>query len=151
MPKFAELWVYLLATPLLGLTATLVVYTLGASRLHPSWTGAVDQPGPLDSDSSCQRFAGYRHAYPSHFAGAQFIQLLLGPAVVALAWPLWLRREELRQRWGRLLIAAMAGGVAASGSALLLAWALGLPASVILSLVPKSVTAPVAQWVSLNK
>lgn len=57
MPKFAELWVYLLATPLLGLTATLVVYTPGASRLHPSWTGAVDQPGPLDSDGSCQRFA----------------------------------------------------------------------------------------------
>jgi len=36
MPKFVELWVYLSATPLLGLTATLVVYTPGASRLHPS-------------------------------------------------------------------------------------------------------------------
>ena len=28
MPKFVELWVYLSATPLFGLTATLVVYVL---------------------------------------------------------------------------------------------------------------------------
>jgi len=28
MPKFVELWVYLSATPLSGLTATLVVYVL---------------------------------------------------------------------------------------------------------------------------
>jgi len=35
MPKFAELWVYLSATPLLGLTATLVVYTLAQRPLTP--------------------------------------------------------------------------------------------------------------------
>jgi putative effector of murein hydrolase len=28
MPKFVELWVYLSATPLFGLTATLVVYVV---------------------------------------------------------------------------------------------------------------------------
>ena len=53
--------------------------------------------------------------YPTYFAGAQFIHFLLGPAVVALAWPLWQRRLELRQRWGRLLLAALLGGLAASG------------------------------------
>lgn len=59
MSEFVELWVCLSATPLLGLTATLVVYTPGAGRLHPSWAGAVGQPGPLDGDGSCQRLAGY--------------------------------------------------------------------------------------------
>ena len=42
----------------------------------------------------------------------------------------------------------MAGGLAASGSALLLAWAFGLPPEVMLSLVPKSVTAPVAMGIA---
>ena len=54
----------------------------------------------------------------------------------------------MRQRWGRLLLAALAGGVAASGSALLLGWTLGLPLEVILSLAPKSVTAPVAMGIA---
>ena len=148
MPKFVELWVYLSATPLFGLTATLAVYTLAQTayrRLGQApwanpvlWTVVVLASGLLVTGVP----------YPSYFAGAQFIHFLLGPAVVALAWPLWLRRDELRQRWGRLLVAALAGGVAASGSALLMGWALGLPAEVTLSLVPKSVTAPVAMGIA---
>ena len=148
MPRFVELWVYLSATPLFGLTATLVVYVLAQSAYtHLSqapwanpvlWTVLVLAAGLLLSGAS----------YPTYFAGAQFIHFLLGPAVVALAWPLWQRRAELRQRWPGLLTAAVAGGLAASGSALLMAWAVGLPPEVMLSLVPKSVTAPVAMGIA---
>ena len=148
MPKFVELWVYLSATPLFGLTATLVVYVSAQAayvRLHQApwanpvlWTVVVLAGGLFLSDVP----------YPTYFAGAQFIHFLLGPAVVALAWPLWQRRAELRQRWARLLVAALAGGLAASGSALALAWAFGLPPEVMLSLVPKSVTAPVAMGIA---
>jgi len=68
--------------------------------------------------------------------------------VVALAWPLWERRLVLRQRWRALLVAGVVGGVAASGSALALGWAVGLPTDVLLSLAPKSVTAPVAMGIA---
>ena len=148
MPKFVELWVYLSATPLFGLTATLVVYVVAQAayaRLHQApwanpvlWTVVVLAGGMLLSGVP----------YPTYFAGAQFIHFLLGPAVVALAWPLWQRRAELRQRWRSLLLAALVGGIAASGSALLLAWAFGLPLEVMLSLAPKSVTAPVAMGIA---
>ena len=148
MPKFVELWVYLSATPLFGLTATLMVYALAQAayaRLRQApwanpvlWTVLVLAAGLLATGVP----------YPSYFAGAQFIHFLLGPAVVALAWPLWLRREELRQRWRHLLIAALAGGGAAAGATLLLGWLFGLPSEVILSLVPKSVTAPVAMGIA---
>ena len=148
MPKFVELWVYLSATPLFGLTATLVVYVLAQAlyaRLNQApwanpvlWTVACIAGGLLVTGVP----------YPTYFAGAQFIHFLLGPAVVALAWPLWQRRAELRQRWLRLLLAALAGGATASASALLLAWSFGLPEQVMLSLVPKSVTAPVAMGIA---
>ena len=148
MPQFVELWVYLSATPLFGLTATLVVYALAhafyvrvqqAPWANPVlWTVLVIAGGLLATGVS----------YPTYFAGAQFIHFLLGPAVVALAWPLWERRVELLRRWRMLLVAALAGGVAASGSALALGWAVGLPVDVVLSLAPKSVTAPVAMGIA---
>jgi putative effector of murein hydrolase len=50
--------------------------------------------------------------------------------------------------FGQRVAAAVAGGAAASGSALLLGWAVGLPAEVTLSLAPKSVTAPVAMGIA---
>ena len=148
MPKFVELWVYLSATPLFGLTATLAVYVLAQAtytRLQQApwanpvlWSVLVIATVLLATDVP----------YPTYFSGAQFIHFLLGPAVVALAWPLWQRRAELRRRWGRLLLAALAGGITASGSALVLGWAMDLPTEVVLSLAPKSVTAPVAMGIA---
>jgi len=148
MPRFVELWIYLSASPLFGLTATLVVYLLaqavsarlgGAPWANPVlWSVLVLAGGLLATGVD----------YPTYFAGAQFIHFLLGPAVVALAWPLWQRRLELRERFGRILLAAFLGGAAACVCALGLGWAVGLPHDVVLSLGPKSVTAPVAMGIS---
>lgn len=148
MPKFVELWVYLSATPLFGLAATLVVYTLvqaAYQRLGQApWANPVLWTVILIA--SALLLTGV--SYPTYFSGAQFIHFLLGPAVVALGWPLWERRLALRKRWRPLLLASLAGGMAASGSALVLGWAVGLPTDIVLSLVPKSVTAPVAMGIA---
>jgi predicted murein hydrolase (TIGR00659 family) len=148
MQNFVELWVYLSATPLFGLTATLVTYVFAQSiyaRLDQApwanpvlWTVLVLAALLTISDTP----------YPTYFAGAQFIHFLLGPAVVALAWPLWQRRFEVRQRAPALLVAALLGGAVAALSAVAIGYALGLPTEVIVSLVPKSVTAPVAMGIA---
>ena len=148
MANFVELWVYLSATPLFGLTATLLIYVLAQALYARSnqapwanpvlWTVCILAAGLLLTGVP----------YPTYFAGAQFIHFLLGPAVVALAWPLWQRREELKRRWGRLLLSALAGGFAATATSFLLAWFVGLPQEVMLSLAPKSVTAPVAMGIA---
>ena len=148
MPKFVELWVYLSATPLFGLTATLAIYALAQAmylRLkQPPWANPV--LWTVIVIASALLATGV--PYPTYFAGAQFIHFLLGPAVVALGWPLWLRRAELRQRWGRLVVASLAGGAAASLVAVALAYALALPHGILLSLAPHSVTAPVAMGIA---
>lgn len=146
--SFVELWVYLSATPLFGLTATLAVYVAAAgasARLgHPPWANPV----LFSVLALALLLTATGTAYPVYFSGAQFIHFLLGPAVVALAWPLWQRRAELRARAGALLTAALLGGLAASGSAVAIGWAVGLPVEVLASLAPKSATAPVAMGVA---
>ena len=98
MSEFVELWVYLSTTPLFGLTATLVVYVLAQAaytRLQQApWANPV--LWTVLTLAVVLTLTGV--SYPTYFAGAQFIHFLLGPAVVALAWPLWERRVELRQR-----------------------------------------------------
>jgi predicted murein hydrolase (TIGR00659 family) len=144
MTQFVELWVYLSATPLFGLTATLVVYVLARAAYqradHAPWANPV--LWSVVVLAALLTLSGT--PYPTYFSGAQFIHFLLGPAVVALAWPLWQRRAELRLRIAPIAAAALAGGAAAAVSAFAIGKLLDLPDDVLRSLVPKSVTAPVA-------
>ena len=148
MADFVQLWVYLSSTPLFGLTATLTIYVAAHAaydRMHRApWANPV-----LWSvvGIACVLLATGT-PYPTYFSGAQFVHVLLGPAVVALAWPLWLRRAQVRRRVMALTLAALLGGLAAAGSAVGLAWLFGLPVDVLRSLAPKSVTAPVAMGIA---
>ena len=148
MTDFVQLWVYLASTPLFGLTATLCVYV----AVHAAYDRLGRAPWANPVLWSVVALGAVLVAtatpYPSYFAGAQFVHFLLGPAVVALAWPLWQRRVELRRRAVALNVAALAGGTSAAASAFALAWALDLPADVSRSLLPKSVTAPVAMGIA---
>jgi predicted murein hydrolase (TIGR00659 family) len=86
--------------------------------------------------------------YTTYFEGAQFIHFLLGPATVALALPLWDNRATIRSSVAPIFLALLAGSIVAASSAILLAQVFGLPNDVLLSLAPKSTTAPVALGIS---
>ena len=148
MADFVQLWVYLSSTPLFGLTATLVVYVLAQAFYGRMGQAAWANPVLWSVLTLAVGLTLTGTAYPTYFSGAQFIHFLLGPAVVALAWPLWQRRAVLRARFGRFAIASLAGGAAAAISATGIAWLLDLPHDVLLSMAPKSVTAPVAMGVA---
>jgi len=148
MADFVQLWVYLSSTPLFGLTATLVTYVTAQAFYERTQRAPWANPVLWSVVAIGAVLLLTRTPYPSYFAGAQFVHVLLGPAVVALAWPLWLRRAEVRRRGVALVLAALAGGVAAAACAVALGWALGLPDEVLRSLAPKSVTAPVAMGIA---
>lgn len=148
MTDFVQLWVYLSATPLFGLTATLVVYACAQAFYQRVGQSPMANPVLWSVVALAALLSMSKTPYPTYFSGAQFIHFLLGPAVVALAWPMWERRQELRQRVAPLVLAALAGGIAAGGSAVAIAWALDLPPELIRSLAPKSVTAPVAMGIA---
>jgi putative effector of murein hydrolase len=146
--EFVQLWVYLSSTPLFGLTATLVTYVMALALYERAGRAPWANPVLWSVVAIGVVLVATRTAYPTYFAGAQFIHVLLGPAVVALGWPLWQRRAEVRRQGGPLLVAALAGGAVASLSAVLGARLFDMPMPVVLSLAPKSVTAPVAMGIA---
>ncbi|MCB2029308.1 MAG: LrgB family protein, partial [Rhodoferax sp.] len=148
MQEFVQLWVYLSTTPLFGLTATIVTYVLAQAVYLRVGQAPWANPVLWTVLVLAVLLTLSGTPYPRYFSGAQFIHFLLGPAVVALAWPLWQRRAELRRRAGAIVLAGLAGGAAASLSAVAIGWALGLPDELLRSLAPKSVTAPVAMGIA---
>ncbi len=143
-----SLWVYLAATPLAGLTVTLVAYLAAfaiyeRARFHP-----LANPVPIAVAIVVAVLAATRTDYRTYFDGAQFVHFLLGPAVVGLAVPL--AREWPRVRRLALPIAGalFAGSAVAALSALGLAWALGASPATLASIAPKSVTAPIAMGIA---
>lgn len=86
--------------------------------------------------------------YKSYMIGGQWINSLLGPAVVALAYPLYKQRHFLMNYLftivGGVLIATISGMVSVG----LLAKILGINHMLTLSIIPKSLTTPVAMEVA---
>ncbi len=147
-PGLKDIWVYLSASPLLGLTITLVAYGL-AYRLYLR-TGSSPWANPVVT--SVALLIGVLvltgSTYDDYFAGAQFVHFLLGPATVALAVPLYQQFSRLRQLWLPVTISLICGVVIAGGSSIGLAWLLGGSTEIQMSLAPKSATAPVAMGIS---
>jgi predicted murein hydrolase (TIGR00659 family) len=87
-------------------------------------------------------------SYGTYFEGAKFVHFMLGPATVALAVPLYFNLDKVRAAALPMFVALCAGSVTAILSVLAIAYAFGIRGEVLLSLAPKSVTAPVALGVS---
>ncbi len=148
MTRFVDIWVYLATTPLLGLTITLVAYVAGdwiyrRANMHP-----LLNPVLLAVLALMALLLATGTPYTTYFEGAQFVHFLLGPATVALAVPLYFNLAKLRRLWLPLLGGLVAGSLTAAVSAVGIAWMFGGSKQTLLSLAPKSVTAPVAMGIA---
>jgi predicted murein hydrolase (TIGR00659 family) len=138
------LWSYLSSHPLAAITATLGAYLLGdtiwkAGRRHPLLNPVLLAILVL----SGALWAG-GISYSRYFEGAQFIHVMLGPATVALAIPLYKAIGAVRRAAIPVLGALLFGSVFAAGAAVGSAWLFGASDALLASLAPKSVTTPVA-------
>lgn len=145
---FSQFWVYLSASPLLGLTMTLCAY-LAAQRVF-AWCGGSPLANPVAIAIGLIALVLWVSgmSYGRYFAGAQFVHFLLGPATVALAVPLVRQLPRLRRSFLPLACALLAGCVTAIVSAVTIAVVLGATPELAATLGPKSATSPIAMAVS---
>jgi predicted murein hydrolase (TIGR00659 family) len=142
--SFAELWMDLSASPLLGLCLTLLAYLAGVWLFERSGRMPLCNPLPIAIALLSSLLWATDTPYSRYFESAQFLHFLLGPVTVALAVPLYTYWRRLRQMALPLLAGLFAGSATAAFSAMGLAWLLGASTETIFSLSPKSVTTPIA-------
>ncbi len=148
MQEFRDIWVYLSASPLLHLTLTLAAFVAASIVYRKARLNPLLNPVFLSVVAIVAILSATDTSYDTYFEGAQFVHFLLGPATVALAIPLYRQFERVRKSVLAVLVSLVFGAITAATSAILIAWLLGAQTVSIVSLAPKSVTAPVAMGIS---
>ena len=143
-----DIWAYLTATPLLGLTITLTAYVMADWIYKKAGKPPILIP-VLPAMIFVVIFLFITGIdYPTYFEGAQFVHFMLGPATVALAIPLYNNLATVKRASLAIIIVVPVGAVVAAVSAVALAYSLGAPEELLLSIAPKSVTNPIAMGVT---
>jgi predicted murein hydrolase (TIGR00659 family) len=146
--ELREIWVYLSASPLLALTLTLVAYQVGFWIYRRAGFNPLLNPVLIAVVLLVSLLLVTDTQYSVYFEGAQFVHFMLGPATVALALPLYRQLERVRRSSIAILASLLAGSLTAAISAVGIAALFGASKETLVSLAPKSVTAPVAMGIS---
>lgn len=85
--------------------------------------------------------------YDHYFQGSKILNDLLQPAVVALAYPLYEQLHQIRARWKSIITICFIGSVVAMVTGSVIALMMGATPEIAASVLPKSVTTPIAMAV----
>ena len=147
-PPISEIWVYLSASPLLGLTITLLAYQGAFWIYQRSGCNPLANPVLIAVTVLVLFLTLTATSYETYFEGAKFVHFLLGPATVALAIPLYMQLHRVRAMLLPVIVGLLVGSLTAAISAVLVGRLFGAGLSTQLSLAPKSVTTPIAMGIA---
>jgi predicted murein hydrolase (TIGR00659 family) len=128
--------------------ATLCAYLVAGRLQRLAGPNPILNPVAVSVALVVAALAATGTSYDAYSQSTRGLQALLGPATVALAVPLYENLGKVRRAMVPLLAAILAGSVTAVASAVLVAWAFGATAETTASLVPKSVTMPIAMAIA---
>ena len=148
MSALGASWAYLADTPLLWLGCTLSAYLLAMGLYRRGGKHPLLLPVFTAVSMIVAVLWLSNTPYPAYRRHTWLLQFLIGPATVALAIPLYDQLHRLKKMLVPLLVALLAGSVAAIVSAIGIAWMLGATLQTRISLAPKSATMPIAMDVA---
>ena len=131
-------------TPLFGLLLTLGCYRFAVWLYRRSNAMPLLHPFLVAMLPTVLILLALDISYQEYMEQTKLLQFLLGPATVALAWPLYRQLTHIRAIGSHIVVAVIAGGSFAASVAIGLGWWLHASPEVLGSLAPKSITTPIA-------
>lgn len=144
MSSIVAVFQYLAGLPVAWLLATLIAYRLALVVHHRCGNSAWLHPVAVATALLVALLLLTGVDYATYFEGGRYIHMLLGPATVALAVPLYHQLARLRRDWIALLAGALVGSALAVSVAMILAGLLGASRPTLIAMAAKSVTMPIA-------
>lgn len=140
--------------PIFGLLATLAGFlfftqvqsALKAARL--SWLAPWFNPVLLTIATLAVSLSYFNIDYKTYLQGSGILTLLLYPATVSLAIPLYRNLPLLKRHFGSVSLGILVGVLVNAAIVPFLSKLLGLDSAMLLSLLPKSITTPIGMALS---
>ncbi|WP_026342001.1 CidB/LrgB family autolysis modulator [Paenibacillus fonticola] len=134
-------------TGLFWLVLTLLIYSL-SKRLYQARPRVYLSPLLVTPIVLIAGLMWTNIPYESYNSGGQWLSDMLQPATIAFAIPLYKYYNVLKKHAAVILISVLSGSIVAMLSSALLAEWMRLDHQLVSSLIPRSVTAPIAMSVS---
>ncbi|WP_167957750.1 LrgB family protein [Anaerosporobacter faecicola] len=137
----------ILNSPFFGLTLSFGVYWL-CKKINEKTNLALLNPLLWTTIIIIAVLAIFRIPLESYNLGGDFITMFLAPATTVLAYSIYRQITVLKKNFIPIAAGCLVGSVTSMGSTYLLCKAFDLESTITASMIPKSVTTPIAMEVS---
>ena len=137
----------LVSSAFFGLTLTVLAYWVGMTIQKKSGL-VICNHMIIAAGLIVLVLKGFGISYEQYYVGASIVNMLLGPATACMALAIYQKRELLKENWLPVLLGCLAGAVTTVVTVLVMSRMFGLSTEMTVSLLPKSVTTPIASAIS---
>lgn len=137
----------ILTSPIAAIFMSIMFYLFGVWLFKKTKLGFI-HPLPVAIILVVIVLALFDVNYDLYNNGGKIITAFLGPATVCLAIPLYKNIKKLKENIIPILISTFVGSFASVMSVILMGYAFRLNKEIIISLLPRSVTAPIGMAIS---
>ena len=137
----------LMVSPYFGVALSIVAFWIGVKLNHKLKT-PVCNPLIVAIVLIVGVLLVFDIPYDTYNVGGELINMFLAPATACLAVAIYTKLDILKQYWLPILVGCTAGSAASMGSVYGMCRLFGLDESMTVSLLPKSVTTPIAVSIS---
>lgn len=132
---------------LFGIVLSLLTYKIGV-MLNQKFKSPILNPLLIAVVLIIPILKVFHIPYDSFNVGGQIITLFLGPATTVLAYSIYMQLEVLKKYWLPVLVGCLTSCLVSMGSVIAFCKLFGFNDSLTGSMIPKSVTTPIAMSVS---
>lgn len=137
----------LVSSAFFGLTLTVLAYWVGMTIQKKSGL-VICNHMIIAAGLIVLVLKGFGISYEQYYVGGSIVNMLLGPATACMALAIYQKRELLKENWLPVLLGCLAGAVTTVVTVLVMSRMFGLSTEMTVSLLPKSVTTPIASAIS---